>query len=339
MAKKRIGIDALFTTSVPAAVPARAAEDSPRELAVDRLVPNPHQPRAHFEPAALQELTESVREHGVLQPILVRATGDGGEYEIVAGERRWRAARSAGLERVPVRVLDLKPGDRLAVAMVENLQRSDLNPLEEAEGYIELLRARLEGEEPFAALSGEEPRERVVRLLRALNNRTAGNTKDNVVLSLESAVTEVFARVGRITWQSFVAHRLPLLGLSEDVKAAVRAGLPYTKARAIARITAERIGGDEGRARRLRRDLIEQAITEGLSVRALQAEIERIAGARVAAAAGARRARPRSAAKRTELEAKLAGLRARLESIEPAIYGTARRQEIVEAIDRLLDAL
>src|SRR6185369_5212654 len=109
MAKKRLGIDALFQTSVPNAVPPPPPTygESPSatdDIAVDRLVPGPGQPRVHFDDRALGELTASIRAHGVLQPILVRPAG--ASFEIVAGERRWRAARAAGLERVPVHVVD-----------------------------------------------------------------------------------------------------------------------------------------------------------------------------------------------------------------------------------------
>jgi ParB family chromosome partitioning protein len=331
MAKKRIGIDALFQTSVPSAVPARPEAAPPGEAATDRLAPNPHQPRTHFDAAALDELTASIRAHGVLHPIVVLPPGEDGVHEIVAGERRWRAARAAGLERVPVRVLDLDPGARIAVAMVENLQREDLSPLEEAEGYVDLLRARLEGEPGFAPFRADDTRDGVVRLLRALNNRAAGNTKDNVVLSLVPVVTEVFSGIGRITWQTFVAHRLPLLGMPEEVKAAVRGGLPYTKARAIARLTAERVG-DDASARRLRLALLERARTEGLSVRALQAEIAGLVGEP-----------SRSASPNRERRAGFAGrideLRERIETLDPESYGPERRAEISAALDALLKAL
>lgn len=279
MAKKRLGIDALFQTSIPSAVPEPATPSSVDEIELDRLSPSPGQPRTYFDDASLSELADSIRAHGVLQPILVRQT-PAGAYEIVAGERRWRAARIAGLDAVPVRILEIGDADVLAVAMVENLQREDLNPLEEAEGYLDLLRHRLEAEPSFSQYAFEgDARAGVVRILRALNNRIAGNTKDDVVLGLEPIVAEVFTGVGRITWPSFVAHRLPLLSMPEDVTAALRSRLlDYTKARLVARITAEKLSGDDERARKLRRELLDQIATEGMSVRSLQAEIARILG-------------------------------------------------------------
>ena len=105
---------------------------------VDRLIPNEEQPRQSFDEQKLAELTESVRSKGVIQPLVVRAVGDG-RFQIVAGERRWRAARLAGLERVPVVVKDLSGADMLEVALIENIQREDLNPLEEAEAYRQLI--------------------------------------------------------------------------------------------------------------------------------------------------------------------------------------------------------
>lgn len=333
MPKKRIGIDALFQTSIPSAVPAATEMVETPEVPVERLAPNPRQPRAHFDEDALADLTASVRKHGVLQPLIVRRTGSDGAYEIVAGERRWRAARAAGLERVPVRILDLEEEARLAVAMVENLQREDLNPLEEAEGYVALLEQRLAGEPEFATFAADvEPADGVVRVLRALNNRAAGNTKDNVVLRLEPAVSEVFGGVGRLTWRSFVSHRLPLLSMPEDVKGAVRAGLPYTKARAIARLTGERVG-DEAQAHAMRRELLVRATAESLSVRALQGEVARMLGEPPALAANV------AEAPRAGLQGRLDALRARLDDVDARDYGPERRAEIAAAVEALLKRL
>lgn len=104
---------------------------------VSLIRPNPLQPRKQLDPQAMQELVESIKEKGVLQPILVRPKGDG--YEIIAGERRWRAALEAGLEKVPVIVKEVSDKEALELALVENLQRQDLNPMEEAEAYRVLI--------------------------------------------------------------------------------------------------------------------------------------------------------------------------------------------------------
>ncbi len=114
----------------------RSAKDVP----IERIHPNANQPRRHFAEAALEELSESIRSNGVLQPILVRDHGERpGEYEIVAGERRWRAAQRAQLHQVPVVVRQIDDGQALELALVENLQREDLTALEEADAYHHLM--------------------------------------------------------------------------------------------------------------------------------------------------------------------------------------------------------
>lgn len=109
-----------------------------QEVAVDAIVPNPHQPRMPFRDQDIVELAASIQEHGVIQPLVVTQGPDGG-YQLIAGERRWRASRLAGLERVPVVVKDAAPQEMLELALVENVQRSDLNALEEALAYNQLV--------------------------------------------------------------------------------------------------------------------------------------------------------------------------------------------------------
>lgn len=109
------------------------------KLPIEQIVPNPNQPRTHFNETELNELSESIREHGVLQPLLVRKKGS--KYEIIAGERRYQASRLADLTEVPVIIKDVDDQEMLALALIENLQRSDLNPLEEAKGYRQLIDA------------------------------------------------------------------------------------------------------------------------------------------------------------------------------------------------------
>ena len=103
-------------------------------LPLQKVEPNPDQPRHRFDEAELQALADSITEHGILQPLAVRAM-DGGYYQIIAGERRWRAARLAGLKEVPVVVVEADDKTVMELALIENLQRQDLNPMEEAEGY------------------------------------------------------------------------------------------------------------------------------------------------------------------------------------------------------------
>lgn len=125
------GLGALIP-SVPESAP-----DVVLELPVAVIAPNPDQPRTSVDDEQIDELTDSVKKVGVLQPIIVRTHGEG--YQIVAGERRWRAARAAGLEKVPVRVVAVGEAECLELALIENLQRQDLNPMEEAHGYRRLM--------------------------------------------------------------------------------------------------------------------------------------------------------------------------------------------------------
>jgi ParB family chromosome partitioning protein len=112
--------------------------DQLREIDVDRILPNSHQPRKNFEEDALNELANSIREHGVIQPIVVRPLDDG-FFQLIAGERRWRASQRAGLTRIPAVVREAAEHAALELALIENLQREDLNPMEEAEAYGRLI--------------------------------------------------------------------------------------------------------------------------------------------------------------------------------------------------------
>ena len=115
-----------------------AAQEQITALPLQKIEPNPKQPRRTFDPEALQSLADSIAEHGVVQPLAVRDAGNG-YYQIIAGERRWRAARLAGLTELPVVVLDADDRTVMELALIENLQRQDLNPMEEAEGYRVLM--------------------------------------------------------------------------------------------------------------------------------------------------------------------------------------------------------
>ena len=129
------GLDALLGDDD---APRRNDDDSLRTLGVDELQPGKYQPRTNMQPEALAELAESIKSQGVMQPILVRPVNAGG-YEIIAGERRWRAARMAGLTSVPALVRQIPDQQALAAALIENIQREDLNPLEEATGIQRLI--------------------------------------------------------------------------------------------------------------------------------------------------------------------------------------------------------
>lgn len=133
------GLAALMGDSSPAAGEAAAAARSgAREIPIEQLKPNPYQPRKHFQKEALDELAQSIREKGVLQPLLVRRGKEAGAYEIIAGERRWRAAQVAKLHSVPVVIKEISDRDALEIGLIENVQREDLNPMEEAGAFLQL---------------------------------------------------------------------------------------------------------------------------------------------------------------------------------------------------------
>lgn len=168
MAEKRAalgrGLSALIPGSAPP--PPREREQArPVELDLDLLTPNPRQPRTHLDEARLDELARSIRANGVIQPIVVRKTGEG--YEIVAGERRWRAAQRAGLLKVPVAIRDVPDDKLLEVALVENIQRDDLNPIEEAQAYRRMADELQMSQEAIAAAVGKD-RATVANVMRLL---------------------------------------------------------------------------------------------------------------------------------------------------------------------------
>ncbi len=134
LAKKGLGsgLDALFGGDLP------PAEENLRSLPISKVEPGEHQPRESFDGEKLEALADSIRSHGVIQPITVRRL-EGDHYQIIAGERRWRAARMAGISEIPARIVDVDDREAMALALVENLQREDLNPVEQARGLRRLL--------------------------------------------------------------------------------------------------------------------------------------------------------------------------------------------------------
>jgi ParB family chromosome partitioning protein len=214
-------------------------------LPVETLQPGAFQPRVHFAPEGLEELARSVREQGILQPLLVRPLS-GGRYEIVAGERRWRAAQLAGLAEVPVLLRDLSDAQAGLAAAVENLQREDLNVIEE-------VRARLQ---VAASTLGVPPQEAVARLF-ALDRRPEEDPE--AVARLDA----MFSALGRESWRSFVKNRAAVLHLPEDVQAAVRAGLDYRKALVIGRMPDQ-----------AERTALLAAAAEGATVQALREQVK-----------------------------------------------------------------
>ncbi|MCR8549545.1 ParB/RepB/Spo0J family partition protein [Salipiger sp. P9] len=154
----------------PAPESDEAAPKTPDRLVpIEKLAPNKDQPRRSFTPEQLQELSDSIRAKGILQPIIVRpAPGGEGQFEIVAGERRWRAAQMAQLHEVPVLVRDLDDQEMLEIAIIENIQRADLNAIEEAAGYRQLMYRFGHTQEKIAEALGKS-RSHIANLLRLLN--------------------------------------------------------------------------------------------------------------------------------------------------------------------------
>ena len=156
------GLEALFGSDL------QELQDKPvLTLPLSRIEPRQDQPRDQFDQERLQDLADSISRHGLIQPVIVRKGGNG-EYQIIAGERRWRAARIAGLSEIPVRVLDADDRSVAELALVENLQREDLNPMEEARGYQKLISDYSLTQEEAAAGVGKS-RSAVTNALRLLN--------------------------------------------------------------------------------------------------------------------------------------------------------------------------
>jgi ParB family chromosome partitioning protein len=178
------GLDALFADN---------SADSSATLPIHEIEPNKDQPRKHFSEEALAELADSIRTHGVLQPLLVRPLPNG-RYQLIAGERRWRASRMAGLTELPVVIREMTDAEAMQLALIENLQREDLNPVEEAMGYRQLMDSCGMTQERVAAAVGKS-RPAIANALRLLNlpqpvlsmvqdgELTAGHAK--ALLSLE----------------------------------------------------------------------------------------------------------------------------------------------------------
>ena len=137
----------------------------PTEVDVDAIVPGPMQPRTHFDEGALEGLADSIRAQGIIQPLLVRRVAD--RYELIAGERRWRAAKLAGLSKVPVVIKDVPDKDLLEIALIENIQRENLNPIEEAQAYQRLIETVGLTQESLAVRIGRD-RSYITNYLRLL---------------------------------------------------------------------------------------------------------------------------------------------------------------------------
>ena len=187
------GLDALFAdNSVEENSSASAVK-----LSLNEIEPNKDQPRKTFDEKALSELADSIAQHGVIQPLLVRPMPDG-SYQLVAGERRWRAARRAGLSEVPVVIREMSDSEMMELALIENLQREDLNPIEEAEGLQQLIHTYGLTQETAAARVGRS-RPAIANALR--------------LLSLPTPILDL-TRDGKIS----AGHARALLSLNDEEK-------------------------------------------------------------------------------------------------------------------------
>jgi ParB family chromosome partitioning protein len=228
---------------------------SPQIIEIDSISLPDSQPRRYFDPQKLEQLTQSVKAHGILENLLVRPIeGKEGAYELVAGERRYRAAIAAELTEVPVTIRELADEEAFSIALVENLQREDLNPVEETEGIVTLLGIQL-----------KESPEIVISLLYRMDNEQKKKVTNNVIGNVEKQKIEsVFANLGQ-NWQSFVNNRLPLLKLPTEILEVLRQGkIEYTKAKAIALVKDEQ----------QRKKILEEALDKNLSLVQIKEKIK-----------------------------------------------------------------
>lgn len=248
------GLDALF------------GEENESNLGAEKVVSihkihrTPEQVRRYFDPQDLESFASEIKEDGIRSALWVRPLpgGSSDEYELVAGEQRYRAATIVGLEEIPIKVFDFTDEEAVEASLVENLQRRDLNPLEETEGIIKLLTMRLHC---------------TVTEVVALFNRKAyldkNKAADNVVRDFDwekwTTVKSVLEKVARMTAESFRKHRLPLLNLPEDILDALRQGrIEYTKAQAIAKL----------KELKQRQEVLEEAIAQELSLSQIKERIK-----------------------------------------------------------------
>lgn len=207
------GLDALIPRTPPAIMPEETAAqsdsarlDAVRQIAVEDIHPNPRQPRTQFDPSEIEDLASSIREHGIIQPLIVTRGSRNEGYTLIAGERRLQAARLAGLESVPAILREASDQDMLELALIENVQRADLSPLETAEAYRQLIEEFLLSHEEVAARVGKSRVSvtNTVRLLklppvvhRALAERqiTEGHARSMLALNTPQAQAAVLKTV------------------------------------------------------------------------------------------------------------------------------------------------
>lgn len=226
---------------------------------IDKIICNQEQVRRYFDPDKLATLTASVLEVGVRSPLWVRPHHDD-KYLLIAGERRYRAAQDAGLTEVPVVIVEVDETSALKLSLLENLQREDLNPVEETEGILHLLSIQLDctTQEVVALLNRKAH-------LDKKKVESSDEDTENVFRKQWSVVENVFTTVGKLSPESFRVSRLPLLNMPADILEVLRSGqMEYTKARAIATVKDEAT----------RAKLLAEAIAEKLSLAQIRDRIK-----------------------------------------------------------------
>jgi ParB family transcriptional regulator, chromosome partitioning protein len=259
MTKSRSSVPQMRGVSAFLSHPAQPVEaPAPTDsISISKIRLPANQPRRYFDPAKLQKLADSVRQHGILESLLVRPLPQD-DYELVAGERRYRAAQIVGLETVPVTIRELSDQEALQLALIENLQREDLNPIEETEGVLDLLTLRV-------GCSQAEIAEALTQMATA--QKKGVDLSGNVSRQVELITDTLNSTIG-LTPESFRTARLPLLKLPSDVLDSLREGkLEYTKARAIARVEDDL----------KRRDLLQSAIDQSWSLTQIKQQIKELA--------------------------------------------------------------
>ncbi|QLE59886.1 ParB/RepB/Spo0J family partition protein [Nostoc sp. TCL26-01] len=233
-----------------------ASVQSSQTIPIEQIQLPVKQPRRYFDPTKQAQLVKSIQEHGILEPLLVRLLPNG-NYELVAGERRYRAAQELKLPDVPVVIRELDDQQALQVALIENLQREDLNPIEETEAILDLLSITLN-------TSNDEITSILHRANHAKNR--GKELEENVFLQLQT-IESVLAGIGRFSVESFRTSRLPLLNLPTEIMNALREGqIEFTKARAIARVKNEE----------QRKTLLKLAISQNLSLSEIKKKIQEL---------------------------------------------------------------
>lgn len=221
-----------------------------QEIEITKIDLPTKQPRRYFDPEKMQELVASIKQHGVLEPILLRLVKSeqySDHYELVAGERRFRACKELGLTKIPAIVKELSDEEASLIRLVENLHRENLNPVEETEAILQIL-----------ALKLKIPQEQAIATLYRMRHEIRGEVEKNTVSDSEvEIIRSTFEGFGLIKWETFISHRLPLLNLPIEVLEALRQGqIEYTKATTIATVKDTDI----------RQSLLNETITESLSL-------------------------------------------------------------------------